>query len=134
MAYRGRPLVCHVAATALQAGWRPVIVLLGSRAREVAPSLVELPVEMVENPLWGTSIQAGLKTLEGREVDGAILALADQPLVGPTVFRGLVIFTSHPAARLSLPNMPGPWACRCSFTPAIFGTLGPWAPVRDARG
>jgi len=86
--------VCHAAATAVEAGCRPVIVVLGAGAEEIAPTLGEQSVEVVENPLWeqgmGTSIQAGLAALAGCDLDGAILALADQPLVTAAVLRGLV--------------------------------------------
>lgn len=91
--YRGKPLVRHGAETALASGCHPVIVVLGARASEIEPALNGLAVETVLNSRWregmGTSIQAGLGKLGERSL-GAILALADQPLVTAEILRGLL--------------------------------------------
>jgi len=92
--YRGRPLVHHAALVALQSRCRPVIVVLGANAGPVRQALHDLPVEPIENPLWsegmGTSIQAGLRAAVDYELDGIILALADQPLVTADTYNLLV--------------------------------------------
>jgi molybdenum cofactor cytidylyltransferase len=78
---------------ALQSRCRPVIVVLGANAGLVRQALDELPVESIENPLWsegmGTSIQAGLRAAAGYDLDGIILALADQPLITTEIYNQL---------------------------------------------
>jgi nicotine blue oxidoreductase len=70
-----------------QGGADPVIVVTGA-----VP--VELPgVVSVHNPDWmtgmGSSLAAGLRALQGG-AKAAVIALADQPLVGPEAVRRLI--------------------------------------------
>ncbi len=94
--FRGRSLLRHAAETALAAGCRPVIVVLGSGANQLKDELAGLEVCVVENPAWsqgmGTSIRRGIETLEMfvPAADGALLMLCDQPLVGSEALRSLV--------------------------------------------
>jgi molybdenum cofactor cytidylyltransferase len=92
--FRGQPLLRHAAKSALSAGCHPVIVVLGAREPEIRSALANLPVEIVVNERWpegmGTSIQAGLRALENRDVTGAILTLVDQPFVTSGFLTGLV--------------------------------------------
>jgi molybdenum cofactor cytidylyltransferase len=92
--YRGTTLLGHAVATAKDSGCTAIVVVLGANAAEIGETLSGQPVEVVENLLWpegmGTSIQAGVSALAGRDLDGVILALADQPLVTPATLRGLV--------------------------------------------
>ena len=93
--FRGRSLLRHAAETALAAGCRPVVVVLGSGAERLRPELAGLAVHAVENPEWsegmGTSIRRGLETLGSLApgLDGALLMLCDQPLIGPAALRAL---------------------------------------------
>jgi molybdenum cofactor cytidylyltransferase len=91
--FGGKPLLRHAAEVALSAGCDPVIVVLGARGQELRQALAGTPVEVVLNQRWadgmGTSIQAGVRALEHREVSGAILALADQPFITADFLRGL---------------------------------------------
>lgn len=94
LAYRGKPLVRHAAEVALATGCRPVVVVLGARAGEVRVALEGLPLLLVENPRWeegmGTSIVAGIAALAPYSVEGAVLALADQPRVTPAALNALI--------------------------------------------
>jgi len=136
--YRGRPLVCHAAATAIEAGCRPVIVVLGARAAEIAPVLEQQPVDVVENPLWeqgmGTSIQAGLAALEGRGLDGVILALADQPLITAAILRGLV--DAHRASGLPIvaAQYAGTAGVPVFFHRSYYSALLALAPGQGCKG
>jgi len=90
MDYRGKPLVRHAVDTALASACRPVIMVLGANAGAISAVVRDLPVETVENSRWsegmGTSIQAGVRVAAERELDGVILALADQPLVTAEIY------------------------------------------------
>lgn len=94
MDYHGKPLVRHAVDTALASACRPVIVVLGANAGAISEVVRDLPVETVTNLCWsegmGTSIQAGGRAAAGRELDGVILALADQPLVTAEIYNQLV--------------------------------------------
>ena len=94
MDYLGKPLVRHAVDTALASACSPVIVVLGANARSISEAIRDLPVETVENSRWsegmGTSIQSGVRAAAERELDGVILALADQPLVTPEIYDRLM--------------------------------------------
>jgi nicotine blue oxidoreductase len=69
-------------------GTEPVIVVTGAIP-------VELPgVVTVQNPDWltgmGSSLATGLRALASSDAVAAVIALADQPLVGPEAVRRLI--------------------------------------------
>lgn len=70
----------YVAENGLASVCRPVIVVVGSRARDVGAALKGCDVETVENAGWaegmGGSIQAGIAAAE--QARAAILMLADR--------------------------------------------------------
>ncbi|HEX2137270.1 MAG TPA: nucleotidyltransferase family protein [Microvirga sp.] len=88
---RGKPLVRWVAEAAFASSARPIIVVSGHRAGEVAAALADLPLELVPNPSYAdglsTSLRAGFEALP-REAAAAIVLLGDMPLVaGPVIDR-----------------------------------------------
>jgi molybdenum cofactor cytidylyltransferase len=90
----GKPMLRLAVETAIASGCSPVIVVLGAREAEIRLALLGLNIEIVVNDRWadgmGTSIQAGLRALEHREIAGAILALSDQPLIPSAFLRSLI--------------------------------------------
>lgn len=83
----GQSLASRGVALLRDGGTDPVIVVTGAAA-------VDLPgVQSVPNPRWregmGSSFAAGLIALPDR-CDAAVVALADQPLVGPESVRRLI--------------------------------------------
>jgi molybdenum cofactor cytidylyltransferase len=91
--WRGKPFICHVARTALDAGLTPVVIVTGAHADEVRSALADLPVEIVYNPNWvegqSTSVRTGLQALPP-EVDAAVFLLADQPHIPAALVRALL--------------------------------------------
>ncbi len=89
----GRPLIRFVAENVLQSGCGPVTVVIGAHAGKVRAALDGCRVNIVENPRWaegmGTSIQAGVRSVEEAGADAVILMLADQPLIDATVLKRL---------------------------------------------
>lgn len=85
--YGSHTLVEHTIRQAIEAGFAPVIVVVGAEAEAVRASIAALPVEIVENEAWqlgmGSSIAAGMQSLQLLGADSAAVAilLADQPLV-----------------------------------------------------
>ena len=99
LAYGGRALVRRAAEAALAAATAPVVVVLGARAEAVREALAGLPVRVVVNAAWAegmsTSVAAGVRALldataDGPALDGALLTLADQPLVDAAALGALV--------------------------------------------
>jgi molybdenum cofactor cytidylyltransferase len=99
--YGGKALLRHAAEVALGAGGDSVIVVLGSNASELRPVLTGPPLTIVENFRWaegmGTSIRAGIEEAVRQNLDGAILGLADQPLVTSETLSRL--FDAHAQTR-----------------------------------
>src|SRR5207245_8274228 len=88
-----RPLVTHAVAAATMSGLRPVVVVVGCQAADVAAAAGAL-AEVVENPDWesgmSTSLRAGLATLiADPTVTAVAVALADQPRIGADAYRRL---------------------------------------------
>jgi CTP:molybdopterin cytidylyltransferase MocA len=86
-----RSLLAHAVGAAAAGGLRPVVVVVGYGAEEVAAAAGPM-VRLVENPDWeqgmSTSLRAGLAALAGDEgVVAAAVALADQPRIGPDAYR-----------------------------------------------
>ncbi len=106
LGWMGKPLVRHVAESALQAGLSPLIVVTGAHAGAVTEALAGLPVLLSHNPDWregqSTSIRAGLGKLP-RETGAAIFLLADQPQVTPAVLRALVEQHDQQRSRIIAP-------------------------------
>lgn len=94
--YGGRSLLRRAVEAALEAGCRPVVVVLGSGADLLKDQLAGLDVQGVVNPAWGngmgTSVRLGVETLDALapEADAVLLTLCDQPLVGPEALAQLL--------------------------------------------
>ena len=86
----GEPIVHRAARLLLETG-PPLIVVTGAHAKEVKAALDDLSVHRVRNNAWqegmGTSLAAGFRHLLEHfdTVTGALLCLADQPLLDSTL-------------------------------------------------
>lgn len=86
LAYRGRPLICHVVQTVVDSRAGEVIVVAGAAARAVTAALADLPVRIVLNESYtegqGTSVRTGVHAATEHAQPQAILfVLGDQPLL-----------------------------------------------------
>lgn len=92
----GRPLVIRALEAALASPAWPVVVVLGAHAEKIRPLLRPFPVLIAETPEWAegmaASIRAGVTTLRqfSRALDGAVVALCDQPAFSADVIAQLV--------------------------------------------
>jgi len=81
----GTPMIVRVVSAAMDSPLWPIVVVVGSSALEVRAELARLPVLIAENPAWiegmASSLRAGIATLQSfsRSLDGAVVALCDQP-------------------------------------------------------
>lgn len=138
LSYQGKPLIRHAVETAFASGCGHVIVVLGANAEPIRAALDGLPVAICENPEWaggmGTSIRCGITRAEELGLDGAILALADQPLVTGAILARLIeehlqtgqpIVTSQYAGTVGVPVY---------FAKSHFGQLLALAPDQGCKG
>jgi CTP:molybdopterin cytidylyltransferase MocA len=86
----GSPLVERGVALLRSGGCEPVHVVVGAQAQRVAASVRNAVV--VSNPDWASglasSLRAGLASLPDA-ADAVVVALVDQPLIGPAAVRRL---------------------------------------------
>ncbi len=115
---QGETLLHRTARLALEAGFAPVFVVLGSGRGALEPLVVDLPVQVVANPDWeegmASSIRAGLPRVPST-AEGLLLLVCDQVRLEKTVLEALK------AAFLAVPERPA--ACTydgIAGVPAIF--------------
>jgi len=106
--WRGKPLVRHVAETALASGLDPVIVITGSVDEPIHQALDALNVTFVHNPSWqdgqSTSVGQGVRALPPG-IGSAVFFLADQPYVSAEVVRALVTRHEETLAPIVAPRV-----------------------------
>ena len=96
LAVDGRPLLLRTIDAALASSAWPVVVVLGAHAEKIRPLLARLPVIIAEAPDWSegmaASLRTGVTTLRqfSRALDGALVALCDQPAFSAAVIAQLV--------------------------------------------
>ncbi|WP_211267406.1 nucleotidyltransferase family protein [Nonomuraea candida] len=85
--YAGERLVDRGVRLLAEGGCHPVVVVLGAATVQVRGAVT------VRNPDWaagmGSSLRAGLAALP-EEAESVVVALADQPLIGPGAVRALI--------------------------------------------
>ncbi|WP_369363462.1 NTP transferase domain-containing protein [Streptomyces sp. CG4] len=86
LTHRGRPLVEYAVGVLRAAGCARVHVVLGARADEVRARADLSGCVLVDNPGWaegmGSSLRAGLASLDGTGARAALVSLVDQPGIG----------------------------------------------------
>jgi CTP:molybdopterin cytidylyltransferase MocA len=81
----GKPLLAHTVEAVLATELWPAIVVVGAHADAVRSVVAPYPALIVENEAWAegmaSSVRAGVGALQqfSRALDGALLALCDQP-------------------------------------------------------
>ncbi len=139
LAWRGRPLIRVVADAALEAGCRPVIVVLGAHAEAVGAGIEGLPVEIVSHTGWaegvGSSIRAGFRRLLAAppEVQGALVLTCDQPRISAAVIGRLIgAFDGAAGGRVAC-EYSGTVGVPALFERSLFGDLTALGGDRGAR-
>lgn len=99
MPYRGRPLLHWAVAAMAASAVERVIVVLGHEAARVQREVDLSGARVVVNERYAeglsTSLQAGLAALgddpgDGSAIEAAVLAVGDQPLLGPRSIDALI--------------------------------------------
>ena len=96
----GEPVVRRVAKALCASKAGRVVVVLGHEADQVESALSGLPVETVINLNFSdgqvSSVRVGVAAV-GNDTDGFMMCLADQPLLAPADYDGLIdAFTNQP--------------------------------------
>ena len=91
--WQGQPLIRHLARVALASHLDQVLVVTGHRADDVAAALEGLPVHIVLNANYSSglssSVHVGIAALP-KDASGALIMLADQPLLTTGVIDALI--------------------------------------------
>lgn len=136
--YGGKPLLRHAAEVGLASICRPVLAVLGSQAELIGKAIEDLPLEIVLNPRWeegmGTSIHAGVEIAQARNLDGVILALADQPLVTAAILNRLVETHLETGQAIVSSQYAGTVGVPVFFARAFFANLLKLAPGQGCKG
>lgn len=122
----GRPIVAHVVSAALASALRPVVVVLGHDAARVQAALPAGELLVVENPQYAdglaTSLHAGLDALPP-DVTGAVVALADQPLVTAAHLRRIAEAALTTGAPIVVATYEGRRGAPTYFARSLFAEL-----------
>ncbi len=109
--FHGAPLVRCVAEAALASHASPVLVVTGHAAGSIAAALADYDVRFVDAPDYATglsrSLRAGVAAVPA-DADGAIVLLADMPLVTAALIDALIAtFDVVPNAKAVVPTYAG---------------------------
>lgn len=92
--FRGEPLVRRAVRLLQRGGCVPVAVVAGADSEHTAAVVSDLAVAVVRNEGWpsgmGGSLRAGLAALRPAGVAAVVVALVDQPLIGPEAIARLI--------------------------------------------
>ena len=133
----GQPLVRRAARAALDAGCRPVLVVLGAAGKEVGAAVAGLPVRRVTNPRWtdgvGASIACGVRAAAAGRPAGCIVLPCDQPRVTAGVLTALIERFAAGGADAVACGYAGTAGPPVLFAPALFDRLSALTGDRGAK-
>lgn len=133
----GEPLVHRAARAALDAGCRPVAVVLGAESDSVGAAVAGLPVLPVGNPDWadgvGTSIACGMRAAAAHRPAGCIVLPCDQPRLTARVLAGLIERFRRGDAQAVACAYGGTVGAPVLFAPALFDRLAALTGDRGAK-
>ncbi len=137
--FRGRTLIEHAVAQAIEAAFDPVIVVVGAESQAVRNTLAPRPVAIVENAHWqagmGSSVSAGVRYLQAMGSDSAAVAimLADQPLVTANHLRGMAELFARSGRAIVAANYNDALGVPALFKRSLFPVLAALEPGAGAR-
>jgi molybdenum cofactor cytidylyltransferase len=135
--YRAQTLVQHSIRQAIDAGLKPVIVVVGAEAQAIMAAIASEPVEIARNDTWksgmGSSIAAGMRHLGARELDAVAILLADQPLVTSAHLTAMVGMLQSPEIRIIAAGYNGTPGVPALFKREMFTSLAALPPEAGAR-
>jgi molybdenum cofactor cytidylyltransferase len=140
LAYRGRTLLRHSIGKAIGAGFRPIVVVVGSNAQMLRRSIAgKAAVKIVHNEQWetgmGSSIRAGMRALlDSDEVpEAAAILVADQPLVQAKHLAAMRRLLSSAGSSIVAAQYSDTIGVPALFKQELFGALLSLPPEVGAR-
>jgi CTP:molybdopterin cytidylyltransferase MocA len=136
---KGQSLLTGVVEAALAAKVWPVVVVLGAHAEKIRPLLARHPVLVAENPAWAegmaSSLRAGIATLQqfSRAIDGAVVALCDQPGFSAAVVGQLIAAQRATGRSIAAARYDGRHGAPALFLRAHFPALASLTGEEGAR-
>lgn len=133
----GSPLIARAVDAALASRARPVVVVTGHEAERVLAALGGRKVTVVHNPDYAaglsTSLRRGIDALP-RDIDGALVCLADMPLVsGATLDRLIGAFSPPEGRAICVPTWQGKRGNPVLFASRFFAEIRALAGDVGAR-
>lgn len=108
--YHGKSLLRHAVDTAIGSEASSIVVVLGSRKKQIEQELTNLPVTIVENSAWqqgmGSSIRAGMTAIDP-EADGVIVMLCDQPKLTSHLLNELIYHQQQQSSKAIIASAYG---------------------------
>lgn len=135
----GKPLLVRTVEAALASPAWPVVVVLGANEEQIRPVLSRLPVIVADNPTWAegmaASIRTGITTLQqfSRMLDGALIALCDQPAFSPVVISRLLARQKETGCSIVASRYAGRQGAPALFLSEHFATLASLTGEEGAR-
>lgn len=124
---KGEVLVHRAARTALEAGLRPVWVVVGAQAQAVWQAVADLPVEILLNPAWeagqSASVRLAAAALRRARLAGGVFFPADQPFVPPALVTALCEAYCRTRAPIVTPEIAGERSTPVLVAASIFPLL-----------
>jgi len=125
--FRGLTFVEHLLAATRHSRIGLTRIVLGAGADEIRAKLSADASKIVVNHEWEkgplSSIQAGLKSLEGTEVEGALICPVDHPLVTPHLVASMIEAFDATSCAIILPTYHGRRGHPVLFRSLLFSEL-----------
>ena len=93
--FKGETLLRRLAQNAVLAS-KNVFVVLGAHENLIAPTLENLPVQIIKNPRWATGMASSIATglaaamAQVADLEGVIFSVCDQPRLSAAVFQKII--------------------------------------------
>ena len=127
LAIAGSTLLRRAVDTAVASACNPVVVILGSRADELRQLLEDSPAQVVINDTWergmGTSIRAGVKSIQHLPVNAAMIVLCDQPFITTTALDEMVAAHFASGKKITAASYTGALGTPAIFDASLFDEL-----------
>jgi molybdenum cofactor cytidylyltransferase len=127
--FRGEPLVHRAAHTAFDAGFWPVVVVVGCRADEVRAALAGMPLVTATNEAWEEGLASSIRVGLGRLAEcapsaaGVLLLACDQPLVEAAHLDALAAAARASGAAMAASSYGGTLGVPALFAASTFPEL-----------
>lgn len=137
LTYRGRTFLETIVGALREAGVERVVVVLGHHAEDIrrATSLVDAEVVVNQDYRRGqtSSLQTGLRALEGTAVEGVLLCLVDHPLISADTVRALIANFRHSGAPVVIPAFQDRHGHPVLIGQTLFAELNSLSPEEGAN-